>query len=40
MISQIIQQSFRHDKIGGTKAFRESAVDRSEAGQGFGCAAW
>src|SRR3954471_6681279 len=39
MISQIIQQSFRCDKIGSTKAFREPTVDRSEAGKGVGCAA-
>jgi len=34
MISQIIQQSFRRDKIGGTKALREPTVGRSEAGKG------
>ena len=39
MISQIIQQSFRRDKIGGAKALREPTVDRSEAGKGVGCAA-
>ena len=39
MISQIIQQSFRRDKIGGTKALREPIVGRSEAGKGVGCAA-
>jgi len=39
MISQIIQQSFRSYKIGGTKALREPTVDRSEAGKGVGCAA-
>ena len=39
MISQIIQQSFRRDKIGSTKALRETTVDRSEAGKGVGCAA-
>src|SRR6266567_4751902 len=39
MISQIIQQSFRRDKIGRTKALREPTVDRSEAGKGVGRAA-
>jgi hypothetical protein len=34
MISQIIQQSFRRDKIGGTKALRETIIDRPEAGDG------
>jgi hypothetical protein len=38
-ISQIIQQSFRRDKIGSTKALREPTVDRPEAVEGFGCAA-
>ena len=39
MIFQIIQQPFRRDKIGATKALREPTVDRSEAGKGVGCAA-
>jgi hypothetical protein len=38
-IAQVIQQLFRRDKIGGTKALREAAVDRLEAGDGVGGAA-
>src|SRR5579859_2307532 len=38
-IAEFVQQLFRRDQIGGAETFGKSAVDRLEAGDGFGRAA-